>query len=90
MKKILGWLILISIGVGLYVVMSLSIPEIYSFPVGGIFGWMIPISRWLVTPFVIVMLSLGICAIFGLSLLICWCFNGDWKEVWKSSPFGGG
>jgi hypothetical protein len=90
MKKILGWLILISIGVGLYVVMSLSIPEIYSFPVEGVFGWMIPVSRWLMVPFVLVMFFLALCAVSGLVLLICWCFNGDWKEVWKSSPFGGG
>jgi hypothetical protein len=74
-KRILGWSILSSIGVGLYVAISLSMPEIYSFPAGGIFGWMIPMSRWLVSPFVIGMLALFSLALWGFYRLLSWCFD---------------
>jgi hypothetical protein len=87
-KRMLGWLILSSMGIGLYVAISLSMPEIYSFPVEGVFGWMIPISRWLVVPFVIGMIALFFFFLFGLSLLLSWCFNGSWKEARKHTLFG--
>ena len=89
-KRTLGWLILSSFGVGIYVGISLSMPEIYSFPADyTYFGWMISMSRWLVTPFVIGMFLLFFIAIVAFSFFMAWCFNGSWKELWDNSPFGG-
>ena len=86
-KRTLGWLIVSSFGVGIYAGISLSMPEIYSFPAGGIFGWMIPMSHWLVTPFVIVMTLSFFVVLIAFCLFMAWCFNGSWKEVWENGPF---
>ena len=88
-KRTLGWLIVICVAIGVYVAISLSMSEIYSFPAGGVFGWMIPISHWLVVPFVIGMFLSFFIAIIAFSFFMAWCFNGSWQEVWDNSPFGG-
>jgi len=89
-KRALGWLIVFCVAIGAYVAISLSMPEIYSFPADyTYFGWMISMSRWLVTPFVIGMFLLFFIAIVAFSFFMAWCFNGSWKELWDNSPFGG-
>ena len=86
-KRTLGWLIVICAVIGFYVAISLSMPEIYSFPVGGALGWMIPMSRWLVTPFVIGMFLSCFVVLISFAFFMAWCFNGSWKEVWEGGPF---
>ena len=86
-KRTMGWLIVICSAIGFYVAISLSMPEMYSFPAGGIFGWMIPMSRWLVTPFVIGMTLSFFAVLISFAFFMAWCFNGSWKEVWEGGPF---
>lgn len=86
-KRTLGWTILSSIVVGIYVAISLSLPEIYTFPREGILGWMIPMSRWIVVPFSLFVIFAMLASLAGLVFLIGWCFNGSWKEVWEEGPF---
>ena len=87
-KRTLGWLIVVLFGIGVYAGISLSFPEFYSFPGGGIFGWMIPLSRWLIVPFVVGMFLSSCIVVVAFSFFMMWCFNGSWKEVWKDSPGG--